>query len=100
VCEIIPHLGFQCSVKTFNDTGFVLLVLSGKEVGEDFKRCASCHFQIGAASDAFTDIQRNCIYQPSISNVSQRTRHALFTTYNEETKASIVESFRPDLKMT
>jgi hypothetical protein len=26
VCEILPHLGFQCSVKTFNDTGF------GKEV--------------------------------------------------------------------
>jgi hypothetical protein len=32
VCEILPHLGFQCSVKTFNDTGFGLLVVSGKEV--------------------------------------------------------------------
>jgi hypothetical protein len=32
VCEILPHLGFQCSVKTFNDTGFGLLVLSGKKV--------------------------------------------------------------------
>jgi hypothetical protein len=32
VCEILPHLGFQCSVKTLNDTGFVLLVVSGKEV--------------------------------------------------------------------
>jgi hypothetical protein len=32
VCEILPHLGFQCSVKTFNDTGFVFLVVSGKEV--------------------------------------------------------------------
>jgi hypothetical protein len=31
VCEILPHLGFQCSVKTFNDTGFGLLVVSGKE---------------------------------------------------------------------
>jgi hypothetical protein len=28
VCEILPHLGFQCSVKTYNDTGLV----SGKEV--------------------------------------------------------------------
>jgi hypothetical protein len=25
-------LGFHCSVKTFNDTGFGLLVVSGKEV--------------------------------------------------------------------
>ena len=32
MCEILPHLGFQCSVKTFNDTGFGLLVVSGKEV--------------------------------------------------------------------
>jgi hypothetical protein len=32
VCEILPHLGFQCSVKTLNDTGFGLLVVSGKEV--------------------------------------------------------------------
>jgi hypothetical protein len=32
VCEILPHLGFQCSVKTFNDTGFGLLVVGGKEV--------------------------------------------------------------------
>jgi hypothetical protein len=40
-------------------------------------RCVSGHFQIGAASDMFTDRQRNWIYQPSISKVSQRTRHAL-----------------------
>jgi hypothetical protein len=32
VCEILPHLDFQCSVKTFNDTGFGLLVVSDKEV--------------------------------------------------------------------
>ena len=32
MCEILPHLGFQCSVKTFNDTGIDLLVVSGKEV--------------------------------------------------------------------
>jgi hypothetical protein len=32
VCEILPHLGFQCSVETFNDTGFGLLVVNGKEV--------------------------------------------------------------------
>jgi hypothetical protein len=32
VCEILPHLGFQCSVKTLDDTGFGLLVVSGKEV--------------------------------------------------------------------
>ena len=32
MCEILPSLGFQCSVKTFNDTGFGLLVVSGKEV--------------------------------------------------------------------
>ena len=31
MCEILPHLGFQCSVKTFNDTGFGLFVVSGKE---------------------------------------------------------------------
>jgi hypothetical protein len=30
VCEILPHLGFQCSVKTFNDTGFRLVVIRGK----------------------------------------------------------------------
>jgi hypothetical protein len=30
--NVLPHLGFQCSVKTFNDTGFGLLVVSGKEV--------------------------------------------------------------------
>jgi hypothetical protein len=28
----IDVLSFQCSVKTFNDTGFGLLVVSGKEV--------------------------------------------------------------------
>jgi hypothetical protein len=48
-----------------------------RQDGEDFKRCVSGHFQIGAAFDTFTDRQRNCIYQPSISNVSQRTRHTL-----------------------
>ena len=32
MCEIIPHLAFQCSVKTFNDTGVGLLVVSGKEM--------------------------------------------------------------------
>jgi hypothetical protein len=32
VCEILPHLCFQCSVKTFNDSGVGLLVVSGKEV--------------------------------------------------------------------
>jgi hypothetical protein len=32
VCEILPHFGFQCSVKAFNDAGFGLLVVSGKEV--------------------------------------------------------------------
>ena len=32
MCEILPHLGFQCSVKTYNDTGLGLLVVSGKEV--------------------------------------------------------------------
>ena len=32
MCEILPHLGFQCSVKTFNDTGFGLLVVSSKKV--------------------------------------------------------------------
>jgi hypothetical protein len=26
------HLGFQCSVETLNDTGFGLLVVSGKEL--------------------------------------------------------------------
>ena len=32
MCEILPHFGFQCSVKTFNDIGFGFLVESGKEV--------------------------------------------------------------------
>jgi hypothetical protein len=30
--EILPHLDFQCSDKTFNDTGFGLLVIRGKEM--------------------------------------------------------------------
>jgi hypothetical protein len=30
-----------------------------RQDGEDFKRCVSGHFQIGAASDTFTDRQRN-----------------------------------------
>jgi hypothetical protein len=29
--KILPHLGFQCSVKTFNDASFGLLVIRGKE---------------------------------------------------------------------
>jgi hypothetical protein len=33
VCEILPHLGFQCSVKTFNDTGFRLVAIRGKGMG-------------------------------------------------------------------
>ena len=32
MCEILPHLDFQCSDKTFNDTGFGLLVIRGKEM--------------------------------------------------------------------
>jgi hypothetical protein len=59
----------------------VILICMGRSIerqdGEDFQRCVSCHFQIGAASDTFTDRQRNGIYQPSISKVSQGTRRAL-----------------------
>jgi hypothetical protein len=32
VSKILPHLGFQCSVKPFNDTGFRFLVLGGEEM--------------------------------------------------------------------
>ena len=30
--KILPHLGFQCSVKPFNDTGSRFLVLCGEEM--------------------------------------------------------------------
>ena len=43
--------------------GRVIPISMGRSIdrqdGEDFKRCVSCHFQIGAASDTFTDRQRN-----------------------------------------
>jgi hypothetical protein len=58
-----------------------------RQDGEDFKRCVSGHFQIGAASDTLTDRQRNGIYQPSISKVSQGTRRALL--YRQQ----VLESF-------
>jgi hypothetical protein len=32
VSKILQHLGFQCSVKPFNDTGFRFLVLGGDEM--------------------------------------------------------------------
>jgi hypothetical protein len=32
VSKILLHLGFQCSVKPFHDTGFRFLVLGGDEM--------------------------------------------------------------------
>ena len=59
----------------------VIAICMGRSIerqdGEDFERRVSVHFQIGAAPDTLTDRQRNGIYQPSISKVSQGTRRAL-----------------------
>jgi hypothetical protein len=45
-----------------------------RQDGEDFKRSLPGHFQIGSTTDEFTDRQRNRVYQPSISKVSQGKR--------------------------
>jgi hypothetical protein len=68
-----------------------------RQDGEDFNRCASGHFQIGAASDTFTDKGTEFINRIFQKFLKEHDVH-FFTTYNEETKASIVESFNRSLK--
>jgi hypothetical protein len=57
VCEILPHLGFQCSVKTFNDTGFGLLIVSGKEVHVVFLE-KLLKYSVGKFSSFENDLKR------------------------------------------
>ena len=69
-----------------------------REDGEDFKRCVSGHFQIGGRPmrlqrDKGTEFI-NRVFQKFLK---EHNMH-FFTTYNEETKASIVESFNRTLK--
>jgi hypothetical protein len=155
VCEIFPHLGLQCSVKTFNDTGFGLLVVSGTEVhvvflekllkysvdkpvaggfigsvkivflqqriqvlvdmhrrviaicmgrsidrqdGEDFKDAFQVIFKSGRRPIRLqTDKGTEFINRVFQTFLKEHNMH-FFTTYNEETKASIAEFFKRTLK--
>jgi hypothetical protein len=64
-----------------------------RQDGEDFKRCVSGHFQIRLQTDKRTEFI-NRVFQKFLK---EHDMH-FFTTYNEETKASIVESFNRTLK--
>ena len=79
----------------------VIAICMGRSIerqdGKDFERRVSCHFQIGAAPDTLTDRQRNWIYRVFQKFLKDNDVH-FFTTYNEETKASIVERFNRTLK--
>ena len=68
-----------------------------RQDGEDFKRCVSGHFQIGAASDTFTDKGTEYTNRVFQKFLKEHDVH-FFTIYNEETKASIVERFNRTLK--
>ena len=70
---------------------------SERQEGEDFKRCVAGHFQIGAASDTFTDKGTEFVNRVFQTFLKEHDMH-FFTTYNEEPNACIVESFNRILK--
>ena len=69
-----------------------------RQDGKDFKRCVSGHFQTGARPIRLqTDKGTEFINRVFQTFLKEHDMH-FFTTYNEETKASIVESFNRTLK--
>ena len=69
-----------------------------RQDGEDFKRCVSGHLQIGRRPIRLqTDKGTEFINRLFQTFLKEHDMH-FFTTYNEETKASIVESFNRTLK--
>ena len=68
-----------------------------RQDGEDFERRVSGHFQIGAVPDTCTDKGTEFTNRVFQMFLKEHDVH-FFTTYNEETKASIVERFNRTLK--
>jgi translation initiation factor IF-1 len=69
-----------------------------RQDGEDFKKSLPCHFQDGSTTDMLTYRSWNRAYKQSVSEISEGKRVHFFTTYNDETKASIVERYSRTLK--
>ena len=65
-----------------------------RQDGQKFKRSLPSHFQDGSTTDTPTDRSWNRVFQKFLK---ENDVH-FFTTYNDETKASIVERFNRTLK--